>query len=221
MMDKIRGNYQGHRYKREVFLRVPKKSKVLEVGCNFGELGKALISKKDCIVYGIDFYRPSIEIAKRNLTLAKEFNLEKYTLPFKDKFDIIIFEDVLEHIRYPEIILRLFKKMLAPKGKIIVSLPNVANIKVRFNLLFGEWNYKERGILDRSHFRFFTKKTSKALIENAGYFAKIIDFTPGFSFIIFRYYPLLKKIRKKLCSIKPSLFAEQFILEGVARDDKQ
>ncbi len=217
MVEKLRGDYSLHTFKKEIFRRVPRNSKVLEVGCNFGLLGKALKDKKECTVYGIEIYEPALKKAKENLDLAKKVDLEDYSLPFKEKFDVIIFEDVLEHIRYPEVTLKLYRDMLTPKGKIIISLPNVANIKIRFKLLFGKWDYEDEGILDKSHFKFYTRKTSLLLLRNAGYSAKIVDFTPGFSFIFFRFYPLLKRIRKVLCSINPKLFSQQFILEGKLR----
>ena len=214
MKDKLRGNYEKDNYKLEIFNRVSKGSKVLEVGCNLGNLGRDLINKKGCIVYGIDFYAPSIELAKKRLTQAKIFDLEKYTLPFQEKFDLIIFEDVLEHIRYPEEILKIYKKLLNLQGKILVSIPNVANIKIRFALMFGNWNYKNSGILDKSHFKFYTKKTALSLLSNAGYHPKIGDFTPGASFIFFRFYPILQKIRKFLCSLNIALFSTHFIIEA-------
>ena len=217
MVEKLRGDYSLHSYKEEIFLRVPRDSKVLEVGCNFGLLGKALREKKNCIVYGIDFYDPVLDKAKKNLNVVKKVDLEKYSFPFKEKFDVIIFEDVLEHLRYPEEILKIYKNMLNSNGKIIVSLPNIANIKIRFSLLLGNWNYKNSGILDKSHFRFYTKRTSNELLKKSGYNSKIVDFTSGFSFIFLRYFRPLKKIRKILCSVNPSLFAEQFILEGRVR----
>lgn len=214
----IREEYEKDTYKMEIFERVPQKSKVLEVGCNFGRLGEALIKEKDCIVYGVDFYEPSIEIAKDKLTVAKLFDLEKYTLPFKDKFDVIIFEDILEHLRYPEKILIKYRKMLNPTGKILISIPNVANIINRFKLLFGRWDYQNSGILDRTHFKFYTRKTSFNLLRGAGYRNnKRVGFTPGFSFIFFRYYSPLKKIRNFLCSLNTNLFAKQFLLEGRLR----
>jgi hypothetical protein len=60
-------------------------------------------------------------------------------------------------------------KALKPNGRLIVSLPNVANISVRLALLFGQFNYMERGILDRTHLHFYTRKTARALLESAGW----------------------------------------------------
>ena len=214
MEKKLRGDYSSHTYKKQIFNLVPEKSLVLEVGCNFGQLGKDLRRRRKCIVYGIDFCASAIERAKDNLDLAKVVDLENYETPFNKKFDIIVFEDVLEHIRYPEKILHLYKGILKSSGKIIVSLPNIANINVRFRLLFGNWDYKNHGILDKSHFRFYTKKTMKSLLKKSGYSVDIRGFTPGFNFVFFRYFNFFKKIRFFLCSIYPPLFAKQFILEG-------
>ena len=187
--------------------------KILDIGCNTGSLGEKLIKEKNCIVYGIDCSKKAIEIAKRRLNKAIVFDLETYKLPFKnEKFDIIIFGDVLEHSRYPEEIMREYAKLLNKRGLVIASIPNVANIEIRFKLLFGNWNYEEEGILDKTHLRFFTNKTIVRMFKESGYKILKIDSSPGFSFLFLKYLGSLKKIREILCKIYPKLFALQFIV---------
>jgi 2-polyprenyl-3-methyl-5-hydroxy-6-metoxy-1,4-benzoquinol methylase len=96
---------------------VAQKTKTLDVGCNMGNLGEKLIKEKNCKVWGIDYCEKAIEIAKKKLTKAIVFDLETYQIPFsKEKFDLIIFADVLEHTRYPEIILRKYLSILNEGG---------------------------------------------------------------------------------------------------------
>ncbi|MFO0826425.1 MAG: methyltransferase domain-containing protein, partial [Gemmataceae bacterium] len=85
------------------------------------------------------------------------------------KFDLILLQDVLEHLRSPDQMLQDCKRYCKPSGRVIVSVPNVANITVRLGLLFGSFDYRPRGILDRTHLRFFTRKTARQLLESAGY----------------------------------------------------
>ena len=76
--------------------------------------------------------------------------------------------DVLEHLVDPEALLRECRELLKPGGTLLVSVPNVANITVRLALLFGRFNYAPRGILDRTHLKFFTGKSARRLLEAAG-----------------------------------------------------
>ena len=85
------------------------------------------------------------------------------------RFDRVLLLDVLEHLRHPEQILRQSHEALKREGLLIVSLPNIANIYVRLMLLFGRFNYAERGLLDKTHLRFFTRKTARELLEPNGY----------------------------------------------------
>ena len=85
------------------------------------------------------------------------------------RFDYILLLDILEHLRQPESLLRQCRPFLGPEGKIIISLPNVANITVRAALFFGRFEYTERGLLDKTHLRFFTRKTARKFVENAGF----------------------------------------------------
>jgi predicted TPR repeat methyltransferase len=85
------------------------------------------------------------------------------------RFDRVLLLDVLEHLRYPEQILRQSHEVLKRDGLLIVSLPNIANIYVRFTLLLGRFDYSERGLLDKTHVRFFTRKTARRLLESNGY----------------------------------------------------
>lgn len=85
------------------------------------------------------------------------------------RFDRVLLLDVLEHLQRPEKVLRECRNVLTPAGALVVSVPNVANITTRLMLLFGRFTYADRGILDRTHLRFFTRKTARALLQNNGY----------------------------------------------------
>lgn len=84
-------------------------------------------------------------------------------------FDRILLLDVLEHLPYPERILAACRDLLAPQGRILVSVPNIANITVRLGLLFGRFEYTERGILDRTHLRFYTRSTARRFVQQHGF----------------------------------------------------
>lgn len=81
--------------------------------------------------------------------------------------DAIVLADVLEHLRDPAAALRLVWNALPENGRLFISVPNVANITVRLGLLFGSFEYSDRGILDRTHLRFYTARTIRREIERA------------------------------------------------------
>lgn len=85
------------------------------------------------------------------------------------KFDKILLLDVLEHFAEPERALGDAAVLLKPNGSIVVSIPNVANLTVRLMLLFGIFEYHDRGILDRTHLRFYTRRTAERLVESCGF----------------------------------------------------
>jgi len=87
----------------------------------------------------------------------------------KVPFDSVLLLDVLEHLRDPEGLLALCRTVLMPSGSVIVSVPNVANLIVRLSLLVGRFDYADRGILDRTHLRFFTRKSARRLLQQAGF----------------------------------------------------
>ena len=97
--------------------------------------------------------------------------------PFRERFDVIVAGDVLEHLPRPEDLLSALRPLLKTDGVLLLSLPNIANATVRFGLLFGRFAYARRGILDRTHLRFFTQATGRALLEENGYRVVSVDAT--------------------------------------------
>jgi 2-polyprenyl-3-methyl-5-hydroxy-6-metoxy-1,4-benzoquinol methylase len=142
---------------------------VLDVGCNNGLIGKEIIRLKQAVVDGIDINAEALEEAKkcyrrifqRDLSIA-DFKIDN------EKYDYIIFSDILEHLPRPDLILRESKKFLKNDGKVIISLPNVARFEIRLELLFGNFGYKP-GILSEDHLRFFTQKSATKMLEECGY----------------------------------------------------
>jgi 2-polyprenyl-3-methyl-5-hydroxy-6-metoxy-1,4-benzoquinol methylase len=88
--------------------------------------------------------------------------------PLEGTFDTIVCADVLEHLRDPRAVLVALRKLLADEGAIVISIPNIAHLWMRLSLLAGRFDYADRGILDRTHLRFFTRRTLTALLTEAG-----------------------------------------------------
>lgn len=153
---------------------IPKSSQlILDVGCSAGMLGK-MIKKwiPMCKLCGIEIDPNMADKAKKYFDQIVVGDIEQldYNLHFSDqKFDAIIFADVLEHLRDPWKILKKTSKMLRQSGIIIIGLPNIGHYSTIFNLAFRDyWPYRERGIHDKTHLRFFTLKTIMDLLDFAG-----------------------------------------------------
>jgi SAM-dependent methyltransferase len=94
-------------------------------------------------------------------------------------FDAIVYGDVLEHLADPLPAVVAVNKRLAPDGAVIVSVPNVAHVWMRLSLLTGRFDYRDRGILDRTHLRFFTRRTFLDLLARAGLRVTAFRATPA------------------------------------------
>src|SRR3989344_3310782 len=119
---------------KEVAKLIPAKSKILDIGCNDGKLRDFLI---DCEYYGLDLNKEIINSMIKNRIKAKQIDLNKDELPFKqERFEYITMLDVLEHIVNPEKLLMDSKNRLNENGKMIITLPNDYHIlnKIRFLL---------------------------------------------------------------------------------------
>ncbi|MBU3978220.1 class I SAM-dependent methyltransferase, partial [Patescibacteria group bacterium] len=167
---------------------------ILDVGCNDGYIGKN--SDKSNIFYGLDYLDESIQNAKIIYKDAIFYDLNILeNLPWNIKFDVIIFADVLEHVLYPEVVLNFFiKNYLKDGGKIIISLPNIANWQVRINLLFGKFDYADSGIMDKTHLHLYTFKSATNFAQKSN--LKIINILGGASFfgIVLRFIPFLNSL---------------------------
>lgn len=147
---KVKNNSWVHLYDY-----VPEGSRVLDVGCSSGNFGEVLIHEKKCKVIGLDIDAPDIKLAKEHLTDAFVRNIEHDDISDLGKFDIVIFADVLEHLLDPITALNKVKGILAPKGKILFSIPNMAHISIRLMLLKGFFEYTPIGVLDRTHLHYY------------------------------------------------------------------
>jgi SAM-dependent methyltransferase len=83
-------------------------------------------------------------------------------------YDAILAGDILEHLSDPERMLAMIHQALPPGGLFFISVPNIANLSVRLGLLFGRFDYRERGILDRTHRTFFTRASLDRALVRAG-----------------------------------------------------
>ncbi|HEU5323246.1 MAG TPA: class I SAM-dependent methyltransferase [Methylomirabilota bacterium] len=95
-------------------------------------------------------------------------DLDREVPPLAERFEAIVCGDVLEHLRDPGAVLAALTASLAPGGRVLVSVPNVAHLWIRLCLLAGRFEYADRGILDRTHLRFFTLRSLRALLDRAG-----------------------------------------------------
>ena len=148
--------------------------RVLDVGCSTGRFGESLKQRGHEVVWGID---PTPPPADRPVPYDRRIvGSFPDALPDTEVFDCIVFNDVLEHLVDPWHALRTTRSLLHPAGTVVASLPNVAHLSVIASLALRQrWQYRDWGILDRTHLRFFTKSTMVELFETCGYSVTAIE----------------------------------------------
>jgi 2-polyprenyl-3-methyl-5-hydroxy-6-metoxy-1,4-benzoquinol methylase len=167
---------------------------VLDVGCGSGVHGAELKRIHGHRVVGVDLSESSVQKAKTRLAEAYIADVTKPELyPFSGarKFDLILFSDVLEHLYDPLDVLTRHYPLLAPGGKVVISLPNIAVWNIRLGLLAGRFEYQDTGTLDRTHVRFYTRRTFRRFAAEAGLDIQRSRITPG---ILRPFVPLIKKV---------------------------
>ncbi len=147
-------------------------SVVLDVGCACGDLGVALKEHKNATMYGLEYNQGSIDIALSTGAYKEihQFNLDEITEDsfsnYHNKFDYIVCGDVLEHLRNPMYSLNILKSYLKDDGFIIASIPNVAHMSIKSNLLVNDFTYTPTGLLDETHIHLFTYKSIAQELAN-------------------------------------------------------
>ena len=144
---------------------------VLDIGCGSGALGERIKQlNPDAVVHGIDISPEAGAAAVERIDRFIRLDLDREVLPdLGTEYDLIILGDILEHLKRPDTLLTELRSRLSRSGRIILSVPNIANYSIRLRLLLGKFNYTETGILDRSHVRFFTYDTITWMIGQCGY----------------------------------------------------
>lgn len=161
----------------KVFNLIPDKSKVLDVGCSSGNFGLELINRKNCEVDGIEIDSSDYKKAKTKLRNVYQLNIENDSVDnLKDKYDIIYFGDVIEHLVNPVKALKNVKRLLTHNGKVLFSIPNMTHIAVRLLLLKGDFEYTETGLLDKTHLHFYSLDEVYRIFLESGYMVDHIDF---------------------------------------------
>ena len=135
---------------------------VLDLGCGSGALGQYLKETRDCTTDGVTLSQAEAAHAQPHYRQVEVADLETADLlsMFGTKqYDYIVCADVLEHLKRPESVLQMCRELLTPEGRLLISVPNAAYSGLLAELLEGEFRYREEGLLDRTHLRFFTRRS--------------------------------------------------------------
>lgn len=167
-------NYFSHDRPEVVELVPAGASIVLDVGCGAGAVGAA-IKRGGRKVVGIEQHpAASAQAAKvldavNPVDLNDSVALRAFVAEYEDQFDCVVAADVLEHLYDPWHVLSELVRTLRDGGSVVISLPNVRVLSVLVPLVFrGRFEYRDRGVLDRTHLRFFTRASAQRMVEDAG-----------------------------------------------------
>jgi 2-polyprenyl-3-methyl-5-hydroxy-6-metoxy-1,4-benzoquinol methylase len=184
---------------------VPSDATVLEIGPASGYMTQAL-GARGCTVDAIEIDPSDGERARpfcRHLVVGSAEDQTTYE-QLAGPYRIALMADVLEHLRSPELALREVRRRLATDGEAIVSLPNIAYWRMRVDLLRGRFQYKDYGLLDRTHLRFYTRATAEKLFRDQGFEVMEVHIPPPRA-------KRLKRLKHFAKTAWPDLFALQIV----------
>lgn len=144
--------------------------RLLDVGCGAGAFGTLLKQTRKIEIWGVEPVGSAAAKASAKLDHVINGPFDSDTELPAGTFDCVVFNDVLEHMLAPEEALRCARGLLTPGGVVVASIPNVRTLPVLWQLMFhGRWEYTDCGLLDKTHFRFFTKSSIVGMFRSEGY----------------------------------------------------
>ncbi|MBW3575156.1 MAG: class I SAM-dependent methyltransferase [Actinobacteria bacterium] len=152
--------------------------RVLELGCASGALGAELKARgKASVVHGVEMHPEVADGARGRIDRVWAGDVETLDPAELDgRYDVLITADILEHVRDPWSLLRRMTAVLAPGGQLVASIPNVRYLPVVADLMVrGRFEYRGDGVLDRTHLRFFTRRSIHQLVTDAGFTDVVIE----------------------------------------------
>jgi 2-polyprenyl-3-methyl-5-hydroxy-6-metoxy-1,4-benzoquinol methylase len=190
-------------------------TKVLDLGCSSGLLAERIRGMGHRVT-GVD--REAFPETLERVDEFAEGDLEDgIPAAAGSGFDVVIAADVLEHLRRPERLLEDIKRVLNPGGRLVVSVPNFGHWYPRTRTVLGAFDYDQRGILDKTHYRFFTRKSLDRMLRNAGFeVRRRTEVGLPFDVLSGESKGLLARILRVFdrvtVSVRPTLFAYQFVI---------
>ena len=176
--------------------------RILDVGCGSGTLGAQLKTMPGIQVYGIDISPQAVQEAVSVLDGAWTIDIESTagwpTEILEQRFDAIVISEVLEHLFAPEHLLRKVRSLLADKGVLVITVPNILFWKNRLRIFFGHFEYEDSGLMDRGHIHFFSWQSFNSLFVQEGF--KIVD----------QWHVVPNRFLRPLRNLLPGLVARQF-----------
>ncbi|MFG5777214.1 methyltransferase domain-containing protein [Comamonas sp. J-3] len=151
---------------------------MLDLGCGSGALGQYVAMKQGVTADGITWSSAEADHARpyyRQVEIADLESCHLASMFAGKRYDYIVCADVLEHLRQPENILRQARDMLAPGGQLLISIPNASYSGLIAELIQGEFLYREEGLLDRTHLRFFTRRSLARFLQEQGWQLQVLD----------------------------------------------
>ncbi|MEO8035848.1 MAG: class I SAM-dependent methyltransferase [Acidobacteriota bacterium] len=142
---------------------------VLEFGCGEAPLGAALKERQRCRVVGIELDPKAAAIARKRIDDVYCGDVREIVAILDEQFDWIIGGDIVEHLDEPWSFLADLRRVSAPGGKLLLSLPNLANASVINDLLHGRFDYVYMGLTCVGHLRFFTRRSIEDMLYVAGW----------------------------------------------------
>ena len=214
--DKTGIAYSSHRMALDL-IRSVNPRRVLDVGCGSGFVAREC-EKAGARVTGLDKSPPPANVMSEFISAR----LDEGECPVNlSNFDLVLLLDVIEHLSEPEQFLLKLRESyqnsratVSGPPPVILSTPNVAFVAVRLNLLLGNFPYAERGILDITHRRLFTRSSLVRMLGDCGYkIEKVLPVPVPFDAVFGgRLGPPLTRLSRLLCAVWPRLFAFQFIV---------
>jgi SAM-dependent methyltransferase len=147
---------------------------LLEIGCGSGATGRLVKERfPDCKVIGVEANASAAALARSHLDVVFACTFEDLDPTSADfpagKVDAVILCDVLEHMVNPWATLEKLRQVVAPGARILASIPNVRNLIHLDQVLRGQWQYQDQGILDVTHLRFFCLKDMQRMFTETGF----------------------------------------------------